>query len=202
MDTQDRQKDEFYSKRRMRRRGAGRREGQTTTRYQCNLGQGIAWSLKFPKSLFWMENHSKKHLFNRYDIIATVILIKQVCIILLNSIQYSCQYNINVRNTATVLNAFIVNIFVVIVPIILVTLHRNHCGVGSALFLLEFNLPKYSITPSAHPIKCPPQCPSPSHPNPLPTSLSTTPCLFPRVRSLSRFVTLSDIFTHFLSFPL
>ena len=30
-------------------------------------------------------------------------------------------------------------------------------------YLLEFNLPTYSITPSAHPIKCPPQCPSPSH---------------------------------------
>lgn len=25
------------------------------------------------------------------------------------------------------------------------------------IFLLEFNLPTYSVTPSAHPIKCPPQ---------------------------------------------
>ena len=65
-----------------------------------------------------------------------------------------------------------------------------------------FNLPTYRITPNAHPIKCSPQCPSPSHPNPLPTSLSTTPCSFPRVRSLSCSVTLSHISTHFLSFPL
>ena len=68
-------------------------------------------------------------------------------------------------------------------------------------FLLLFNLPTYSITPSAHPTKCPPQCPSPSHPNTTPTSPSTTPCSFPRVRCLSCFVTLADIFTHFLSFP-
>ena len=47
-------------------------------------------------------------------------------------------------------------------------------------FLLGFNLPTYSITPSAHPIKCPPQCLSPSHLLPPPTSLSTIPCLFPR----------------------
>ena len=38
-------------------------------------------------------------------------------------------------------------------------------------FLLEFNLPTYSITPSAHPFRCPPQCPSPSHPIPSPTHL-------------------------------
>ena len=56
-----------------------------------------------------------------------------------------------------------------------------------------FNLPTYRITPSAHPIKCPPQCLSPSHPNRPPTSPSTTLCSFPRVRSLSCFVTLSDI---------
>ena len=48
-----------------------------------------------------------------------------------------------------------------------------------------FNLPTYRIIPSAHPIKCSPQCPSPSHPNPLPTSPSTTPYSFPRVRGLS-----------------
>ena len=35
-----------------------------------------------------------------------------------------------------------------------------------SLYLLEFDLPTYSITPSAHPIKCPPQCLSPSHPHP------------------------------------
>ena len=38
-----------------------------------------------------------------------------------------------------------------------------------------------------------PQCPSPSHPNPPHTALSTTPCSVPRVRSLSRSVSLSDI---------
>ena len=68
-------------------------------------------------------------------------------------------------------------------------------------FLLEFHLPTYSITPSAHPTKCPPQCPSSSHPNPLLTSPFTTPRSFPRVRCLSCSVTLTDIFTHFLSFP-
>ena len=30
-------------------------------------------------------------------------------------------------------------------------------------FLLELDLPTYSITPSAHPVKCPPQCLSPSN---------------------------------------
>ena len=44
-------------------------------------------------------------------------------------------------------------------------------------FLLEFNLPIYSTTPSVQSIKCCPQCPSPSNPIPLPTSPSTTPCL-------------------------
>ena len=47
-----------------------------------------------------------------------------------------------------------------------------------------FNLPTYRITPSAHPVKCPPQCPSPIHPHLPPSSLSTTPSSFPRVRSL------------------
>ena len=60
-------------------------------------------------------------------------------------------------------------------------------------FLLAFNLPTYRITPSAHPIKCPSQYPSPSHPYSPPTSLSTPPCSFPRVRSLSCSVSLSDI---------
>ncbi|CAD7679977.1 unnamed protein product [Nyctereutes procyonoides] len=36
----------------------------------------------------------------------------------------------------------------------------------------------------AHPVKCPPPCPSPIHPHPLPSSPSTTPSSFPRVRSL------------------
>ena len=68
-------------------------------------------------------------------------------------------------------------------------------------FLLEFDLPTYSITPIAYPIKCPPQCPSPSHPIPLPTSPSTTPCSFPGVRSLSCSVTLSDFPLIFSPFP-
>ena len=46
---------------------------------------------------------------------------------------------------------------------------------------------------STYPTKCPPQCPSPSHPILPPTSPSATLCSFPRVRSLSRSVTLSDI---------
>ena len=59
-------------------------------------------------------------------------------------------------------------------------------------FLIEvWFLPTHSVTPSAYPVKCPPQCPSPSHAMPPPTSPSTTPCLFPRVRSLSCSVTLS-----------
>ena len=64
--------------------------------------------------------------------------------------------------------------------------------------LLQFKLPTYIITPSAHPIKCPLRCLSASHPQHPPTSFSTTLCLFPRVRSLSCSVSL--IFpTHFLS---
>ena len=70
-------------------------------------------------------------------------------------------------------------------------------------FLLVFNLPTYRITPSAHPIKCPPQCLSPSPPHPLPTSPSTSPSSFPRVRSLSCSVSLSDIsHSFFLLSPL
>ena len=56
----------------------------------------------------------------------------------------------------------------------------------------SFNLPTNNITPSAHPIKCSPQCPSLSYPIPLPTSPLTTFYLFPRVRSLSWFVSLSN----------
>ena len=32
------------------------------------------------------------------------------------------------------------------------------------IFFIEVFLPSYCITPSTHPVKCPPQCPSPSHP--------------------------------------
>ena len=66
-------------------------------------------------------------------------------------------------------------------------------------FFLEFDLPTYSITPSAHPVRCPPQCPSPSHPVPLATSISTTPCSFPRVRSLSCSVSYF-LSVHFIPF--
>ena len=38
-------------------------------------------------------------------------------------------------------------------------------------FLLVFNLPTYRITLSAHPIKCPPQCPSHIHIHPCPPPL-------------------------------
>ena len=48
----------------------------------------------------------------------------------------------------------------------------------------RFDLPTHSITPSAQPIKCPPQCPSPSHPIHLPACPSTTSCSFPRDTSL------------------
>ena len=54
------------------------------------------------------------------------------------------------------------------------------------------------ITPSAHPIKCPPQGPSPSYPMSPPASPSTTLCSFPRARSLSWFVSLSN-FSHSFS---
>ena len=61
-----------------------------------------------------------------------------------------------------------------------------------------FNLPTYKITPSAHPVKCPLQCPSPIHPFPPPLSSSTTPSSFPRVRSLPCSNSISDIFYTFL----
>ena len=49
------------------------------------------------------------------------------------------------------------------------------------LFLFKFNLPTYIIIPSAHPIKCPPQCPSPSYPIPPLTSPSATRCCCPEL---------------------
>ena len=58
----------------------------------------------------------------------------------------------------------------------------------------------YSLTLSAHPIKCPPQCSSPSYPITLPTSPSATLC-FPEL-GVSHVLFPSLIFpTHFLSFP-
>ena len=65
-----------------------------------------------------------------------------------------------------------------------------------------FYLPAYRITPIVHPVKCPPQCPSPIHPHPPPTSPSITPSSFPRVRSLY-VLSLFLIFpTRFFSVPL
>ena len=57
------------------------------------------------------------------------------------------------------------------------------CLIGflNIYILLEFDFPTSSITPSAHPIKCPHQCLSPSHPMSFPTSPSTTPCPFPEL---------------------
>ena len=69
-------------------------------------------------------------------------------------------------------------------------------------FLLVFNLPTYRITPSAHPVKCPPQWPSPIHPHPPPSSPSTTPSSFPRVRSLYVLSPFLIFPTHFFSLPL
>ena len=57
------------------------------------------------------------------------------------------------------------------------------------------------ITPSAHPIRCPPHCPSLSYPIPHP-HLSFHNPLFPKVRSLSRFVSLIFLPIQFPSFPL
>ena len=44
-----------------------------------------------------------------------------------------------------------------------------------------FNLPTYRITPSAHPVKCPPQCPSPIHPHPSPSTLPPPLVHFPEL---------------------
>ena len=50
------------------------------------------------------------------------------------------------------------------------------------------------ITPSAHYITCPPECSSPSYPICPPTSPPATLSLFPIVKSLSWFFSLSEIF--------
>ena len=72
------------------------------------------------------------------------------------------------------------------------------------LFLLEFNLPTYSITPSAHPTKCPLQCPSPSHPTPRPPPLPLPLVHFPELgvsHVLSPSLIFSLIFSPFPLFP-
>ncbi|CAD7672606.1 unnamed protein product [Nyctereutes procyonoides] len=67
---------------------------------------------------------------------------------------------------------------------------EEHSQKGSAVQnmseVLVKNLSKLTLDPiaGAHPVKCPPQCPSPIHPHPPPSSSSTTPSSFPRVRSL------------------
>ena len=59
-------------------------------------------------------------------------------------------------------------------------------------------MPTHSITSSFHPVNClTSQCPSPSQPIPLPNSPSTPPRSFPRFRSLSGSITLSDIYHSF-----
>ena len=44
-----------------------------------------------------------------------------------------------------------------------------------------FNLPTYRITPSAHRVKCPPQCPSHIHPHPRPPHLTSPLVHFPEL---------------------
>ena len=66
---------------------------------------------------------------------------------------------------------------------------------------MEFDLPTYSMTPSAPPIKCPPQCPSPSHFTPRPPSLLPPLVHFPEL-GVSHVLSPSLIFpTNFFSFP-
>ena len=62
------------------------------------------------------------------------------------------------------------------------------------IFFIEGWFLTYSIVLHAHLVKCSPQCLSPSHPMPPSTSPHTTSCSFPRFRSLSCFVTLSNFF--------
>ena len=67
-----------------------------------------------------------------------------------------------------------------------------------------FNWPTYRITPSAHPVKCPPPVLITHSPSPLPSSPSTTPSSFPRVRSLyvlSPFLIFPHISSPFPSIP-
>ena len=59
----------------------------------------------------------------------------------------------------------------------------------------KFNLPTYSITANAHPIKCPPQCPSPSYPIPHPPSLPLPLVCFPELG-------VSHVLSPSLIFPL
>ena len=70
------------------------------------------------------------------------------------------------------------------------------------IFLLEFDLPTHSITPSAHPVKCPSQCLSPSHPILPPPPLPLPLVHFPEL-GVSHVLSSSLIFpTHFQRVPL
>ena len=60
------------------------------------------------------------------------------------------------------------------------------------LFLLKIDLPTYSITPNAHPIKCPPQCASPGYPTPCPPPLLQPFVHFPELE-VSHGLSLSNI---------
>ena len=65
-----------------------------------------------------------------------------------------------------------------------------------------FNWPTYKITRSAHPVKCPPQCPSPIHPHSPLSSPSSNPSSFPRVRSLYDLSPFLIFPKRFFSIPL
>lgn len=79
-------------------------------------------------------------------------------------------------------------------------LQRNSLILRFITFLLKFDLPTYNTQLSSHQV--PSSVSITRLPHPPPTSPSTTLCLFPRIRSHSCFVTLSNFPTHFPSFPL
>ena len=69
---------------------------------------------------------------------------------------------------------------------------------NNKFIFLVFNLPTYRITPSAHPVKCPPQFPSPVHPHPRPPPRPSPLVRFP-VRSLYVLSPFLIFPTHFFS---
>ena len=70
------------------------------------------------------------------------------------------------------------------------------------IFLLEFNLPMYSITSSTHPVKSPLSAHNPVTPSPCPPPLPLLLVHFPEL-GVSHVLLPSLIFpTRFLSFPL
>ena len=69
------------------------------------------------------------------------------------------------------------------------------------IFKLEFNLPTYSITPSAHPVKCPLSAHHPVTPTPCPPPFPAPLVHFPEL-VVSHVLSPSLIFpTHFSPFP-